>query len=64
MIRKQAAVRGITEEQARAALTEASPLGRMVEAARWRRPARSSPPTESAAVTGEDLNVTAGVVMY
>jgi NAD(P)-dependent dehydrogenase (short-subunit alcohol dehydrogenase family) len=61
VIRKQAAIRGITEEQARAALTEASPLGRMVEAAEVCAYLASE---NSAAVTGEDLNVTAGVVMY
>jgi hypothetical protein len=60
VVRKQAAIRGITEDQVRAALTEASPLGRMVEAGACAFLASGS----SAAVTGEDLNVTAGVVMY
>src|SRR5438034_249262 len=32
VVHRQAAIRGITEEQARTALTEASPLGRVVEA--------------------------------
>jgi NAD(P)-dependent dehydrogenase (short-subunit alcohol dehydrogenase family) len=64
VIRKQAAIRGITEEQARAALTEASPLGRMVEAAEVAQACAYLASDNSAAVTGEDLNVTAGVVMY
>ena len=64
VIRKQAAIRGITEEQARAALTEASPLGRMVEAAEVAHACAYLASDGSAAVTGEDLNVTAGVVMY
>jgi NAD(P)-dependent dehydrogenase (short-subunit alcohol dehydrogenase family) len=64
VIRKQAAIRGITEEQARAALTEASPLGRMVEAAEVAHACAYLASDGSAAITGEDLNVTAGVVMY
>jgi NAD(P)-dependent dehydrogenase (short-subunit alcohol dehydrogenase family) len=64
VIRRQAAIRGITEEQARAALTEASPLGRMVEAAEVAQACGYLASDSSAAVTGEDLNVTAGVVMY
>jgi NAD(P)-dependent dehydrogenase (short-subunit alcohol dehydrogenase family) len=64
VIRRQAAIRGITEEQARAALTEASPLGRMVEAAEVAQACAYLASDNSAAVTGEDLNVTAGVVMY
>jgi NAD(P)-dependent dehydrogenase (short-subunit alcohol dehydrogenase family) len=64
VVRKQAAIRGITEEQARAALTEASPLGRMVEAAEVAQACAYLASDGSAAVTGEDLNVTAGVVMY
>ena len=52
------------EEQARAALTEASPLGRMVEAAEVAQACAYLASDNSAAVTGEDLNVTAGVVMY
>jgi NAD(P)-dependent dehydrogenase (short-subunit alcohol dehydrogenase family) len=64
VIRKQAAIRGITGEQARAALTEASPLGRMVEAAEVAHACAYLASDNSAAVTGEDLNVTAGVIMY
>jgi NAD(P)-dependent dehydrogenase (short-subunit alcohol dehydrogenase family) len=64
VVARQAAVRGITEAQARAALTEASPLGRMVDAGEVAQACAYLASDGSAAVTGEDLNVTAGVVMY
>jgi NAD(P)-dependent dehydrogenase (short-subunit alcohol dehydrogenase family) len=64
VIRHQAAVRGITEEQARAAFTAASPLGRLVEAEEVAAACVFLASDGSAAVTGEDLNVAAGVVMY
>ena len=64
VIRKQAAVRGITEEQARAAFAGASPLGRLVEAEEVAAACVFLASDDSAAVTGEDLNVAAGVVMY
>jgi NAD(P)-dependent dehydrogenase (short-subunit alcohol dehydrogenase family) len=64
VIRKQAAARGITEEQARAAFTGASPLGRLVEAGEVAAACAFLALDDSAAVTGEDLNVAAGVVMY
>ena len=64
--RRQAAARGITEEEASGRVHGGmSPLGRLVDAPRkWPRPACSSPPTRAASITGEDLNVNAGVVMY
>ena len=64
VIRKQAAARGITEEQARAAFTGASPLGRLVEAGEVAAACAFLACDDSAAITGEDLNVAAGVVMY
>ena len=64
VIRSQAAARGITEEQARAAFTGASPLGRLVEAGEVAAACVFLASDDSAAVTGEDLNVAAGVVMY
>jgi NAD(P)-dependent dehydrogenase (short-subunit alcohol dehydrogenase family) len=64
VIRQQAAARGITEEQARAAFTGASPLGRLVEAGEVAAACAFLASDDSAAVTGEDLNVAAGVVMY
>ena len=64
VVRRQAAVRGITEEEARAEVTRTSPLGRMVEASDVAAACLFLASDRSAAITGEDLNVTAGVVMY
>ena len=64
VIRQQAAARGITEEQARAAFTGASPLGRLVDAGEVAAACAFLAGDDSAAITGEDLNVAAGVVMY
>jgi NAD(P)-dependent dehydrogenase (short-subunit alcohol dehydrogenase family) len=64
VVRRQAAVRGITEEEARAEVTRTSPLGRMVEAGDVAAACLFLASDRSAAMTGEDLNVTAGVVMY
>jgi NAD(P)-dependent dehydrogenase (short-subunit alcohol dehydrogenase family) len=62
VVRKQAEVRGIGEEQVRAEVSSGSPLGRMVQA---QDVAAACLYLASApAITGEDLNVTAGVVMY
>jgi NAD(P)-dependent dehydrogenase (short-subunit alcohol dehydrogenase family) len=62
VVRKQSEVRGIPEEQVRAEVSSGSPLGRMVTA---RDVAAACVYLASAsAITGEDLNVTAGVVMY
>lgn len=64
VVRRQAATRGITEAAACAELTGASPLGRMVRAEEVARACTFLASDSAAAVTGEDLNVTAGVVMY
>lgn len=64
VIRRQAAARGISEEQALAAFTEASPLGRLVEAGEVAAACAYLASDAAASITGEDLNVTAGVVMY
>jgi NAD(P)-dependent dehydrogenase (short-subunit alcohol dehydrogenase family) len=64
MARTQAAIRGITEEEVRSELTRTSPLGRMVEAGDVAAACLFLASGRSAAITGEDLNVTAGVVMY
>jgi NAD(P)-dependent dehydrogenase (short-subunit alcohol dehydrogenase family) len=64
VIRRQAAARGITEDEALAAFTGASPLGRLVEAGEVARACAFLASDEAAAITGEDLNVSAGVVMY
>jgi NAD(P)-dependent dehydrogenase (short-subunit alcohol dehydrogenase family) len=64
VVRAQAAARGITEVEALAAFTGSSPLGRLVEAGEVARACAYLASDGAAAVTGEDLNVTAGVVMY
>ena len=64
VVRKQAAARGITEDEALAAFTESSPLGRLVEADEVARACAFLASDGAASITGEDLNVTAGVVMY
>jgi NAD(P)-dependent dehydrogenase (short-subunit alcohol dehydrogenase family) len=64
VVRKQAAARGITEDEALAAFTGSSPLGRLVEADEVARACVFLASDGAASITGEDLNVTAGVVMY
>ncbi|WP_214367615.1 SDR family NAD(P)-dependent oxidoreductase [Pseudonocardia sp. H11422] len=64
VIAKQAAARGITEDEALAAFTGSSPLGRLVDAGEVARACAFLASDDAAAITGEDLNVTAGVVMY
>ncbi|GAA1262779.1 SDR family oxidoreductase [Pseudonocardia aurantiaca] len=64
VVRAQAAARGISEDEALAAFTGSSPLGRLVEAGEVARACAYLASAGAAAVTGEDLNVTAGVVMY
>jgi NAD(P)-dependent dehydrogenase (short-subunit alcohol dehydrogenase family) len=62
VVRNQAEVRGVPEKQVRAEVSSGSPLGRMVSA---EDVAAACVYLASApAITGEDLNVTAGVVMY
>jgi NAD(P)-dependent dehydrogenase (short-subunit alcohol dehydrogenase family) len=62
VIRKQAEVRGVPEEQVRAEVSSGSPLGQLVSAQDVA--AACVYLAAAAAITGEDLNVTAGVVMY
>jgi NAD(P)-dependent dehydrogenase (short-subunit alcohol dehydrogenase family) len=64
VLRRQAAVRGIAEETVRAELAGLSPLRRMVRPEEVAAACVYLASDGSAAVTGEDLNVTAGVVMY
>ncbi|MFC4948826.1 SDR family NAD(P)-dependent oxidoreductase [Pseudonocardia sp. GCM10023141] len=64
VIAQQAAARGISAAAALAAFTSASPLGRLVEAAEVAAACTYLASDAAAAITGEDLNVTAGVVMY
>jgi NAD(P)-dependent dehydrogenase (short-subunit alcohol dehydrogenase family) len=64
VVRKQAAARGISEDAALAAFTGSSPLGRLVDADEVARACAFLASDGAGAITGEDLNVTAGVVMY
>jgi NAD(P)-dependent dehydrogenase (short-subunit alcohol dehydrogenase family) len=64
VIRNQAAALGVTEEEARADFTRLSPLGRLVEADEVARTCAFLASDAATAITGEDVNVTAGVVMY
>jgi NAD(P)-dependent dehydrogenase (short-subunit alcohol dehydrogenase family) len=64
VLARQAGARGITEEAARAELTALTPLRRLVQAGEVAAACVFLASGGSAAITGEDLNVTAGVVMY
>jgi NAD(P)-dependent dehydrogenase (short-subunit alcohol dehydrogenase family) len=64
VIRRQAAAQGIPEAEARAAFAAASPLGRLVEADEVARACVFLASDAASSITGEDLNVSAGVVMY
>ena len=64
VLRRQAAVRGVTEEAVGAEVTGLSPLRRMVRPEEVAATCVYLACGDSAGITGEDLNVTAGVVMY
>jgi NAD(P)-dependent dehydrogenase (short-subunit alcohol dehydrogenase family) len=64
VLARQAAARGITEEAIRAEVDGLSPLRRMARAEEVAAACVFLASGGSAAITGEDLNVTAGVVMY
>jgi NAD(P)-dependent dehydrogenase (short-subunit alcohol dehydrogenase family) len=64
VVRMQAAARGISEDEALAVFTGSSPLGRLVEAHEVARTCAFLASAGASAITGEDMNVTAGVVMY
>jgi NAD(P)-dependent dehydrogenase (short-subunit alcohol dehydrogenase family) len=64
VVRRQAAVRRIAEETVRGEVTGLSPLGRMVRPEEVAAACVYLASDGSAAVTGEDVNVTAGVAMY
>lgn len=64
VIAKQAAVLGVTEDEARAARTNAAPLRRLVTADEVARACAFLASDAAASITGEDLNVSAGAVMY
>ena len=62
VVRRQAEARGVPEDQVRAGVSSSSPLGRMVPAEEVAGACVYL--AAASAITGEDLNVTAGVVMY
>ncbi len=64
VIARQAASRGIDEASARAEFTSASPLDRLVEVSEVAAACAFLASDRGAGITGEDLNVSAGVVMY
>jgi NAD(P)-dependent dehydrogenase (short-subunit alcohol dehydrogenase family) len=64
VIRKQAEIKGITVEEARRAFLRDSPLGRLVPAEDVAAAAVFLASEQAASITGEDLNVSAGVTMY
>lgn len=64
VIRAQAEARGVSPEQARAALTSSSPMGRLVTAEEVAATVAFLASDAAAAITGEDVNVSAGTVMY
>jgi NAD(P)-dependent dehydrogenase (short-subunit alcohol dehydrogenase family) len=63
-VRDQAGTRGITEAEALAAFTGASPLGRLVLPEHVARTCTFLSSDAGASITGEDVDVTAGAVMY
>jgi NAD(P)-dependent dehydrogenase (short-subunit alcohol dehydrogenase family) len=64
VVREQARLQGVDEEVALRQFTGASPLRRLVEPEEVAAACVYLASDASAAVTGEDLNVTAGTVMY
>ncbi len=64
VIAAQAKARGLTEDEVRSEFQRQSPLGRLTRAADVADAVAYLTSDAAAAVTGEDLNVNAGVVMY
>ena len=64
VLARQAAARGVSQEAIRAEVDGLSPLRRMARAEEVAAACVFLASGGSAAITGEDLNVTAGVVMY
>ena len=64
VLNNQAESRGITFEEALAAFTVGSPLGKVVAADDIARACTFLSSDAAASITGEDLNVNAGVAMY
>src|SRR5690606_23699533 len=64
VIQKQAEARGVSLEEARLQLVGGSPLQRAVSPREVAEAALFLASDKAAAITGEDLNVSAGIVMY
>jgi NAD(P)-dependent dehydrogenase (short-subunit alcohol dehydrogenase family) len=64
VIANQATAQGITEEEARRQFADGSPLGRLVTAGDVADTTVFLSSTRAGAITGEDVNVAAGLVMY
>src|SRR6266568_111810 len=64
VIRSQAQAEGISEEEARRRFTSNSPLGRLVPPGNIADAVVFLASDKAASITGEDLNVSAGTVMY
>jgi len=64
VLEQQAAARGVSVEAARADFSSASPLHRLVTAQDVARATAFLASPQAAAITGEDLNVSAGLAMY
>lgn len=64
VIASQAATCGISVNEARTAFTAASPLSRLVEAGEVAAACAFLASDAASSITGEDLNVSAGAVMY
>ena len=64
VIERQARIQGVSHETARAQLVDASPLRRTVPASDVAATCLFLASSAADSITGEDLNVTAGLVMY
>jgi NAD(P)-dependent dehydrogenase (short-subunit alcohol dehydrogenase family) len=64
VIRKQAEAKGISIDEARRELTSSSPLGRLIPPGDIAEVAVFLASDKAVSITGEDLNVSAGTVMY
>lgn len=64
VVRNQARIKGISEQQALREFTDPSPLRRLVDAEEVGRTCVFLASDAASGITGEDINVSAGLVMY
>jgi NAD(P)-dependent dehydrogenase (short-subunit alcohol dehydrogenase family) len=64
VIRKQAETKGISLDEARRQFTRSSPLGRLLPADNVAAAAVFLASDRATSIRGEDLNISAGTVMY